>query len=560
MVIHPKEPCANLHAHAIPPPSSLQSSTIAALKDAASRCPSLTPQGVSQGVGVGYMVALEDKAACNVDRVRYQLKKARGPKLDSTTVIEQFEDICTEIDEADERGSSPLSGGASIVETSQEKYRRLGRPYIRSAGIEEEMKYLLVMSPLMSTALASSPFIETDITYNETKEYPYLFIATAFDPITMYWMVVCRVRITKQSKDAYALCFKVMFDRCKRDNPEFDVGKTLLGVIIDWSDAEAEGLRLAVGEEIANLLLKGCKVHWIRSYKRVADKVCKHQHSEIRRVEKEAFNLVAAAIQKVHRQQHVLQLFQCLCGNLDIAEVQSIVPGLSAVHIATVTENSKWEGALHWVNWWIRPAHLRMLSQAFTDMPEAVWASVPSSTNAVERKNLDSKQNHPVHFKAAMVRAYKLDKSFCLKYIAASENVRLAYTNATLQNIGKQAVKKAKQRLNKNLPADKLAVHGPPDRTSNFQGRKRSKDADSSHPPQTKKNKVSMDMSTDAPDYSLLMKTCKVLYDDDQWYEGIITGCERDKNNIWKYKISFSDGESTYASRDDSEVKFPPTH
>ena len=78
-----------------------------------------------------------------------------------------------------------------------------------------------------------------------------------------------------------------------------------------------------------------------------------------------------------------------------------------------------------------------------------------------------------------------------------------------------------------------------------------------SHPPQTKKNKVSMDMSTDAPDYSLLMKTCKVLYDDDQWYEGIITGCERDKNNIWKYKISFSDGESTYASRDDSEVNFP---
>ena len=140
-----------------------------------------------------WVLVVEDKAACNVDRVRHQLKKAQGPNLHSDTLIAQFEDIATEIDEADQRGSSILSGGASIVETSQEKYRRLGRPYIRKAGFEEGMKFLLVMSPLMSTTLASAPFIEADITYNETKEYPYLFNATAFDPITMHWMVVCRV-------------------------------------------------------------------------------------------------------------------------------------------------------------------------------------------------------------------------------------------------------------------------------------------------------------------------------------------------------------------------------
>ena len=44
LVIHPKEPSANLHTHAIPAPSSLKSSTIVALKDAASKCPSRTPQ------------------------------------------------------------------------------------------------------------------------------------------------------------------------------------------------------------------------------------------------------------------------------------------------------------------------------------------------------------------------------------------------------------------------------------------------------------------------------------------------------------------------------------
>ena len=162
-------------------------------------------------------------------------------------MIPQFEGIATEVDEADEKGS----GGAYIVETTQNIWEDL-------TGIEEGMKYLLVMSSLMSTTLASSPLIETDTTYNEAKEYHYLFNAT------MHWMVVCRVQITKE---AYVFCFKLIFDRCKKDNPEFDIGKTLVGVLIDWSDAEADGLRLAVG---ANLLLKGCSIHWIQSYQRVA--------------------------------------------------------------------------------------------------------------------------------------------------------------------------------------------------------------------------------------------------------------------------------------------------
>ena len=116
LIMHPKKPCANLHTHAVPPPSSFQSPTIAALRDAVTRCPSLTPQSVSQGVGVGYMLPLADKAACNTDRIRYQLKKAQGPKLDPNMVIARFEEIANEIDEVDERGAGPLAGGASIVE------------------------------------------------------------------------------------------------------------------------------------------------------------------------------------------------------------------------------------------------------------------------------------------------------------------------------------------------------------------------------------------------------------------------------------------------------------
>ena len=75
-----------------------------------------------------------------------------------------------------------------------------------------------------------------------------LFNARAFGPITLHWMAVCCIRITKQTKEAYALRFKLMFDRCMKDN-QFVVGKTLLDVVIDWSDSEAECLKLRVGEK-----------------------------------------------------------------------------------------------------------------------------------------------------------------------------------------------------------------------------------------------------------------------------------------------------------------------
>ena len=48
-----------------------------------------------------------------------------------------------------------------------------------------------------------------------------------------------------------------------------------MGVVTDWSDAEINGLRMAVGKETAEKLLKGCKVHWQCSCQHVADKVAK---------------------------------------------------------------------------------------------------------------------------------------------------------------------------------------------------------------------------------------------------------------------------------------------
>ena len=82
--------------------------------------------------------------------------------------------------------------------------------------------------------------------------------------IPQLWLVA-RVRLDKQTAEAYALAFRKIFNHCFQSSKTFEVGKTLFGVVIDWSDAEAAGLNLAVGEHKAGELLKGCKVHWQRS-------------------------------------------------------------------------------------------------------------------------------------------------------------------------------------------------------------------------------------------------------------------------------------------------------
>ena len=102
--------------------------------------------------------------------------------------------------------------GACLVETTAEKYRSVGRPYLRIAGFEEYVTYMLAMSPLMSQVL-SVPFIEADITYDETNQFPYTFNVTAFDDVLLQWVVVGRIQVTSQSAQAYALCFKKMFEQ-----------------------------------------------------------------------------------------------------------------------------------------------------------------------------------------------------------------------------------------------------------------------------------------------------------------------------------------------------------
>ena len=86
-------------------------------------------------------------------------------------------------------------------------------------------------------------------------------------------------------------------------------------------------------------------------------------------------------------------------------------------------------------HWWTRQQHLKMLSPAFATMPQDIWKNCPSNTNAVERKNADSKEKHPVALNIAMITLYKQDKSICAKHVAAMSGMKLSYTKEKVKKL-----------------------------------------------------------------------------------------------------------------------------
>ena len=70
---------------------------------------------------------------------------------------------------------------------------------------------------------------------------------------------------------------------------------------------EMKGLKLAIGEKASMQLLRGCRVHWIRSCQRVCDRVAS---SIDKGKEKAVFRTLASAITYLDDRGHILACFQ----------------------------------------------------------------------------------------------------------------------------------------------------------------------------------------------------------------------------------------------------------
>jgi uncharacterized protein (DUF4213/DUF364 family) len=68
-----------------------------------------------------------------------------------------------------------------------------------------------------------------------------------------------------------------IFKYVTKNHPNFKNGKALKQIMFDFDDAEYNGFVEVLGKDIAEAVIRGCSVHWIRSVDRVADLVCKLQ-------------------------------------------------------------------------------------------------------------------------------------------------------------------------------------------------------------------------------------------------------------------------------------------
>ena len=172
-----------------------------------------------------------------------------------------------------------------------------------------------------------------------------MFNLAAFNSTTMEWMVVARTRMTSESAEAYKLAFEKTFSLCRARHHNFVVHETTKGIVIGWSAAEMKGLKLAIGDEHANRLLKGCHVHWIRSCQRVSDGICKSS------TEKNVFKALSSAITCLKKPTNIIACFQALCGERSMASMTSIVTSLSSKDAKYVDKHCDWSAASHWATW-----------------------------------------------------------------------------------------------------------------------------------------------------------------------------------------------------------------
>ena len=175
-VRQPKGSKESLHNHDVHASSHLLAKTQEDIKNAAIANVSLKPSEVCRGKRIGVYPFSSRQSVCKCRESSSVMSKVRSSSAlcNAKWDVASLEKMADSIDEKD------AFRGSNYSQVMRNELTKLSRPYLVSAGIENGIQYIFTMNLLMSKILSKAEFIEADITYNETKEYPYLFNAAAF--------------------------------------------------------------------------------------------------------------------------------------------------------------------------------------------------------------------------------------------------------------------------------------------------------------------------------------------------------------------------------------------
>ena len=99
-------------------------------------------------------------------------------------------------------------------------------------------------------------------------------------------------------------------------------------------------------------------------------------------------------------------------------------------------------------------------------MSAETWKLCPATRNAVERKNMDCKENRPLPLKVAIANAYRLDKAVCFRHLASLRGTctSIAHQSKTAESQATEAGHRKEERR-KRSHQDSDAQYGPPDKS-----------------------------------------------------------------------------------------------
>ena len=119
------------------------------------------------------------------------------------------------------------------------------------------------------------------------------------------------------------------------------------------------------------------------------------------------------------------------------------------------------------MEWWTRQCHLQMLCKEFSLPDVNDWSECPKDTNAVERKNRDSKMINTASLRSWLIVLYESDKSCAYQYMAAMRSGDLTY-NRTDHEARLKSAKLRREQWKQSYPKDSECQHGPPGKQQHF--------------------------------------------------------------------------------------------
>ena len=359
-----------------------------------------------------------------------------------------------------ERVEREQDGESEISKTVNEmmgQYQMEGMEYSFKPG----RKHAFFMAPYQCKLLAGAEELFVDITYTENEHFPYLLNFVAFNPNTMNYQAVGRVLCDRQDGVSYSASFDEVFGKVTHLYPAFRKGKSLKQILVDFDDAEYNGFVDVLGKDVAEKVVRGCSVHWMRSVNRVAKMVCSTKDEEV------IFKSLGKTVESVQGKEQVLEIFQILSGKKDI---NYAVPYLSESLQQTCTNgdasNTSWRKLKHWAAWWTSTRHLQMFTKAFAIRDVNDWDETSNTTNPVESINRQSFKSK-INLHAILENMYMEDRVHAVKMAACTRNININYTSA------KKTRKWKRSSLVNNDKGD--GDNGPPDKLRHVRSTEKSR-------------------------------------------------------------------------------------